>query len=93
MVPGTKTTFFLLRGPTIPTRLRGPQIRAWHEIASFSDKKLVVRFCILAAFSGYRAINFVPGTKLTDKPTALRCGKDAQGLVRRTGAGAYPTAA
>jgi hypothetical protein len=47
---------------SIPTRPRGPQIRAWHEIVSFSDMNLTMTTCILGAFRGHGFSNFVPGT-------------------------------
>jgi len=44
---------------SFPTRLREPQIRAWHEIASFSDIKLTVQTCIPAALGGLLCIWFL----------------------------------
>ena len=40
-----------------------PQIRAWHEIDSLSNKKLIGRTCIYTACERYHFINFVPGTR------------------------------
>ena len=56
--------------PCFPgTRSGLAQIRAWHEIASLSDKKLPVRTCIYTACKGISPRNFVPGTKLTGHPS------------------------
>ncbi|GEM_PF-4258368 len=61
--------------------------------------KLPVQTSILAALGGHGVVNSVPGTNLIFFsyliffPGFHRCGKDSEGLVRRTGAGADPVVA